>query len=401
MGEPTSISPDKPEQSSEELYWADTYTWAMQQADALRRRDFSSVDWDNVIEEIEDMGKSELRRWKSHCASLIRHMLKLEYWPSWDVKTGQAWIRTISNAREQMRDTLDESPGLQSKKQEMLGQAWKTGRRNVARDLAELQTGSQIGRGHKHAWREWERKLPNHCPYELAAIEDPGWWPEGVQCRLERALLETDSFGMLFVKVLMKNLASDRPVFHSEADFQHSLGWRIQHMIPTGRVRPEHKPFPDESKRMQVDLWLPDIGVAMELKYSTREYEIEHEGEYFALKAGAPDNARYDFLKDIQRLEKLSDRQAIRVGLAILLTNDPACWSEPGPDAYSIQFSLHEDRRITGEMKWNSKASAKGIKDRKDPICLKYSYDLRWQKYADIGDGNGGQLRYLAVQIGH
>ena len=192
MGEPTSISPDKPEQSAEELYWADTYTWAMQQADALRRRDFSEVDWDNVIEEIEDLGRSELRSWKSHCANLIRHMLKLEYWQSWDIETGQSWIRTITNAREQMRDTLDENPGLQSKRQEMLEQAWKTGRRNVASDLAGLQAGSQVSRDYKNAWREWERKLPNHCPYELAAIEDPAWWPEAVQHKLERGGRETD-----------------------------------------------------------------------------------------------------------------------------------------------------------------------------------------------------------------
>lgn len=192
MGEGASISPDKPEQSAEELYWADTYTWAMQQADALRRRDFSEVDWDNVIEEIEDLGRRELRSWKGHCANLIRHMLKLEYWQSWNIETGQSWIRTIANAREQMRDTLDENPGIQSKRQEMLEQAWKTCRHNVASDLAGLQAGSQVSRDYKKAWREWERKLPNHCPYELAAIEDPAWWPEAVQHKLEQGGRETD-----------------------------------------------------------------------------------------------------------------------------------------------------------------------------------------------------------------
>ncbi len=36
------------------LYDRDFYTWAIHQADALKRRDFNAVDWENVIEEIED-----------------------------------------------------------------------------------------------------------------------------------------------------------------------------------------------------------------------------------------------------------------------------------------------------------------------------------------------------------
>ena len=39
-----------------DLYERDFYSWSMQQADALKRRDFNAVDWDNVIEEIADLG---------------------------------------------------------------------------------------------------------------------------------------------------------------------------------------------------------------------------------------------------------------------------------------------------------------------------------------------------------
>ena len=36
-----------------DLYYRDYYTWTRQQADALRRRDFEAVDWENITEEIE------------------------------------------------------------------------------------------------------------------------------------------------------------------------------------------------------------------------------------------------------------------------------------------------------------------------------------------------------------
>ena len=71
-------------QALAELYTRDFYSWAMQQADALRRRDYAAVDWENVIEEIEDVGRSERRTWTSHCAVLVEHVLKLEHWKSED-----------------------------------------------------------------------------------------------------------------------------------------------------------------------------------------------------------------------------------------------------------------------------------------------------------------------------
>ena len=67
------------EREMDELYWRDSYSWAMQQADALRRRDFAGVDWENVIEEIEDLARSEARRLISQYVRIMEHFLKLQY----------------------------------------------------------------------------------------------------------------------------------------------------------------------------------------------------------------------------------------------------------------------------------------------------------------------------------
>ena len=45
------------------FYPADAWTWSREQADALRRRDFGAVDWDSVIEEIEDAGNRHSDVW--------------------------------------------------------------------------------------------------------------------------------------------------------------------------------------------------------------------------------------------------------------------------------------------------------------------------------------------------
>ena len=49
---------------------------------------------------------------------------------------------------------------------------------------------------------------------------------------------------MFNVTSLMDAPARDRPVFHSEADFQHALAWCIHEAIPDGGCRLEFKPFP-------------------------------------------------------------------------------------------------------------------------------------------------------------
>ena len=200
----------------------------------------------------------------------------------------------------------------------------------------------------------------------------------------------------------MRGLARRRPVFHSEADFQHAFAWHIHTSMPSGKVRLEYKPFPD--KAVYLDLWFPDIGVAVELKYCTRNLEIEHDGESFALRyQKAHDTRRYDFLKDIQRLERMCrERREIRTGFAVLLTNDHLYWRRsvrkiPVNDA---DFHLYAGRLVAGEMGWSKDASDGSKNGRENPICLAGSYELQWRDYpADMSSVRHGQFRYLAVQI--
>lgn len=205
---------------------------------------------------------------------------------------------------------------------------------------------------------------------------------------------------MLCITRLMQDLARDRPVFHSEADFQHALAWRIHNSIPDGEVRLEYKPCPD--KRMYLDLWLPKIRFAVELKYRTRELTLTHKGESFALRnQSAQDIGRYNFLKDIRRLERLHERAVAQAGLAILLTNDHLYWTDSKVATNDAAFRIHQCRRIAKreKMAWAKDAAPGAIKGHEAPIRLKHSYHLCWRDYAEAGDGKHHQFRYLAVKV--
>jgi hypothetical protein len=69
-------------------YETDFYTWTQQQASLLKSGHFSEIDVDNIIEEIETMGRSEKRSLESRLIELLQHLLKWEYQPQ---RRGRSW----------------------------------------------------------------------------------------------------------------------------------------------------------------------------------------------------------------------------------------------------------------------------------------------------------------------
>ena len=166
---------------------------------------------------------------------------------------------------------------------------------------------------------------------------------------------------MLSIHSLMAGLSQSRPIFHSEADLQHAVAWQIHEAMPESEIRLEFKALPDETRRIYLDVWVPNGGVAIELKYPTRRLEIVHNGERFSLaEQGAQPIQRYEFLDDVQRLENVLARfDRARAGYAILLTNEPGYWNRPRDSStIDADFRLHERRKITGRMAWSESAGA-------------------------------------------
>lgn len=203
----------------------------------------------------------------------------------------------------------------------------------------------------------------------------------------------------LDVSGLMENLKEERPIFHSEADFQHALAWQLHKAMPNDEIRLEYKPFQNE--RMYLDIWLPGAGVAIELKYLTKSLEQCSKQESFALlNQGAQDIRRYDFLRDVQRLERVvADFELAKVGYAILLTNAPPYWELSSRSTIDADFRLHQGREIAGDMAWSPRAAEGTTTGRKEPIRLKGSYDCVWRDYFSFGEATNQQFRYLMIEV--
>ena len=207
---------------------------------------------------------------------------------------------------------------------------------------------------------------------------------------------------MIDMDSLMRSLADSRKVFHSEADFQHALAWQIHEAAPESRVRLEVNVVPAAAQRMYLDIWLPVEGIAIELKYKTRGLELEQGDESFALRnQSAQDIGRYDFLRDIRRLELMrSMPELCRAGYAVLLTNDSSYWNAPrSQDTVDSDFRIHEGRAVSGALAWAARASSGTVEGRESPIQIRGSYRLRWREYSNFPGKSYGSFRYLAVSV--
>jgi hypothetical protein len=94
------------------LYDRDFQRWIEETVEQLRRRDFTVVDWENLIEEIESMGKSNRHAIKSLLIQLLLHLLKLVYWDTERAYNANKWKVEIANFRDQIADLLEDSPSL-------------------------------------------------------------------------------------------------------------------------------------------------------------------------------------------------------------------------------------------------------------------------------------------------
>ena len=207
---------------------------------------------------------------------------------------------------------------------------------------------------------------------------------------------------MLNINEVMTELAKTRPIFHSEADFRFALALQIREMMPDSQIRLE---FPLQEE-VYLDIWIPNQQMAIELKYKKKKLIALYPNEVFTLKEqGAQDNGRYDFLKDIERVE------SAKRGFAVILTNEPSYWKEDSVRQSSnhYDFRIHEGRELSGEIKWVD-PEARSAKDgkRQNPINLSGSYNLQWKDYSEIPrihpqisyQGNHRKFRYLAVAVG-
>ncbi len=139
------------------LYTTDFYAWTQAQVRGLRSQQWEQVDLDNLVEEIESLGRQERRELVNRLAILLGHLLKWKFQPELQ---GNSWLATLREQRLQIKLLLQENPSLKPYMEEALQTAYGLG---IA--LATRETNLPFA------------TFPERCPYALAQVLDEGFLP--------------------------------------------------------------------------------------------------------------------------------------------------------------------------------------------------------------------------------
>lgn len=139
-------------------YEQDFYGWTQEQAALLRAGRLNDLDIENLIEEVETMGRSEKRELESRLTVLLVRLLKWQYQ---EARRGISWELTIVERRLRFVETLEENPGLKSNLDEMLTKAYKFA---VIQASRETKIGKNV--------------FPEQCPWLLDQITDDSFYPD-------------------------------------------------------------------------------------------------------------------------------------------------------------------------------------------------------------------------------
>ena len=161
----------KSETAPAALYDRDFYAWTQEQARHLRKlsamldglRDplAQYIDFENVAEEIESLGRSDKRAIRSRLKVLLVHLLNWAYQPE---RSSASWQATILEQRRRISDLIAESPSLTAYPGEVLA-----GEYALARKGAAGETGLP------------EETFPVACPFSIHQILDSAWLPPVVR----------------------------------------------------------------------------------------------------------------------------------------------------------------------------------------------------------------------------
>lgn len=151
------------------LYDEDFVAWTEEQAKALRAAAHGGtnqrLDWENLAEEIECLGKSDRRELHSQIYRIIGHLAKLQFSAARDPRQG--WRDTISDARKQVELVLADSPSLKPQLEQIVAAETANA---IRRAISDLDARGEIN---KSAQPELQQTR-----YDVEQVL-ADWWPPG------------------------------------------------------------------------------------------------------------------------------------------------------------------------------------------------------------------------------
>lgn len=139
--------------------------WLYRQASILRHLRPEVLDWENLAEELEDMGQDLKNKLTSHLARALQHLLKLQYEPNSAYRADQEhrWKVDLATHRDDLNDLLDGSRTLRNQVHDFLAKAYPRACRYAGFEMRHLSN--------------WRAVFPKECPWSIEQIRDDNFFP--------------------------------------------------------------------------------------------------------------------------------------------------------------------------------------------------------------------------------
>jgi hypothetical protein len=138
-------------------YEDDLFAWTQEQATLLRAHAVDAIDWENLAEEIESMGRRDRRELKRRLRVVLLHLLK---WQARPALRGSSWRKTLRTQRMEIRDLLQQSPSLRREVPSLVREAYRDAVREAV-DETDLRADV----------------FPSACPYAPGDVLDEDHLP--------------------------------------------------------------------------------------------------------------------------------------------------------------------------------------------------------------------------------
>jgi hypothetical protein len=152
-----SLLKKRPPDEEATSYDTDVHAWAMRQSEMLRHKRLDEIDWGNVAEEIESLGKEQRHALRSSYRLLAMHLLKWEYQPR---RRSRSWSDTIGRERSNIEEREADNPSLKARAADIVAEGYATARRDAVRETGLAR-----------------ETFPAECPYTVEQLRDHDFMP--------------------------------------------------------------------------------------------------------------------------------------------------------------------------------------------------------------------------------
>lgn len=152
-----------------QLYEQDFNVWRETIIKKIKQQDFNDIDWEHLLLELEDMGKSEKRLFVSNLTILIAHLLKLTVQADAPEMMKGSWYSSVTEHRFRVKKDLEENPSFKNYLHQVIFTAYADARKLAIKESKNAKLAVR---------KPEETEYPLDFPFTIEQLLDEDFYGE-------------------------------------------------------------------------------------------------------------------------------------------------------------------------------------------------------------------------------